>query len=106
MKIEVVNMKNYKGEGIYIGRPSVLGNPYSHLKVSIAKFKCDTREESIEKYKIFLREEYMKGGAVKKELDRLVLLAKRGELVLICWCKPLPCHGEFIRSAIMQLASK
>lgn len=104
--IEVVNKKQFKGEGVYVGRPSVLGNPYSHLEVSVAKFKCATREEAIEMYKGWLRCEYKNGGNVKAELDRLVGLYKRQDLVLVCWCKPLNCHAEFIRSAIIALANK
>ena len=50
MKITVRNKKTYKGTGIYIGRPSVFGNPYSHLDGTLAIYKTDSLEESIRKY--------------------------------------------------------
>ena len=31
--IRIVNRRTYRGEGIYIGRPSLLGNPYKCQRV-------------------------------------------------------------------------
>ena len=48
MPIYVHNKRKYKGRGEYIGRPSPLGNPYSHLnKGTLAKYQTATlcREE-------------------------------------------------------------
>ena len=91
--IKVVNKKFYKGRGEYIGRPSVLGNPFKIVP-------GEGREEMIEKYRIWLWEEIKKKGKVYRELMRLAELAKIGDLILICWCKPLACHGDVIKSAI------
>ena len=102
--ISVMNKKVYKGMGVYIGRPSVLGNQFSHLEGTLAKYKVGSREEAVSKYKEWLRAEWVKGGAVKQELLRLVELSKQGDLVLICWCKPLPCHGTVIKEAIEKMA--
>ena len=93
--IKIVNKKVYEGEGYYIGRPSVLGNPY---RVSMGREKC------IELYREWLRREWVKGGDVKNELLRLVELSKEGDLVLICWCKPLACHGDVLKDAIEKIA--
>jgi Domain of unknown function (DUF4326) len=30
------------------------------------------------------------------ELERLETLAKQGEITLLCWCSPLPCHCDKI----------
>jgi len=31
--------------------------------------------------------------------------ARAGELELLCWCHPLPCHAEVVRGAVLWLAS-
>ena len=83
---KVVNIKKQKCD-VYIGRGSKWGNPYTHLKTqTLAEFKVDTREESIERYK-----EYV--------LNNKYLLSCLNELYgqkLGCYCKPLPCHGDIL----------
>ena len=39
---------------VYIGRPSIWGNPFSHLERSAAEFRVGTRTESIEAYEKWL----------------------------------------------------
>lgn len=109
--ILVINKKDYgaswiasKG-GIYIGRPSVLGNPFSHKSGTLAKYKVASRDEAIEKYREWLRAEWLKNGEVKQELLRLArLYRKHAELVLVCWCKPEPCHGDVLAEVIKKIA--
>lgn len=97
MCFEVVNKKNYVGFGVYIGRPSVLGNPFSIGRDG-------SREEVIEKYKRWMWEEMKKKDKVFEKLLRLLgLEMKYGELVLICYCKPLACHGDVIVRALEWL---
>lgn len=65
---------------VYIGRPSVWGNPF-------VVGHDGTRAEVIVKY-----EEWLRGNS------GLVALAKKhlkGK-VLGCWCSPLPCHGDVL----------
>ena len=98
-KIEVVNVKSYKGDGIYIGRScygykgSVLGNPY-------AIGKDGDRDEVIKKYREWLWNRYQEKGSVYEELLRLSEIAKKRDLVLVCWCKPKACHGDVIKRCI------
>ena len=48
MPIYVHNKRKYKGHGEYIGRPSPLGNPYSHLnKGTLAKYQVATRDKAV-----------------------------------------------------------
>jgi len=93
--IKVVNVKNYKeGLGEYIGRPSILGNPF-------VIGKDGSRDEVIEKYRRWLWDEFKRGGKVRDELERLCKKVKDGnELVLMCWCWPLRCHGDVIKRCI------
>jgi hypothetical protein len=82
----VVHMKREPFD-VYIGRPSVWGNPFSHEASTIAKFRVTTREEAIERYEAWFLAQ-----------PGLVALAKevlRGK-VLGCWCDPKPCHGHVL----------
>ncbi|MDE1766583.1 MAG: DUF4326 domain-containing protein [Thaumarchaeota archaeon] len=72
----------------YIGRPSLLGNPFTHVKYSsIVEKNCETREESINKF-----EDYAKMN--RRILDAIYKLPE--DAILGCWCKPLACHGDVI----------
>ncbi len=46
----------------------------------------------------------MPGSPQECELRRLLAQARSGELELLCWCAPLPCHPEVVRSALLWLA--
>ena len=64
---------------IYIGRPSIWGNPF---KIG----KDGDRAEVIRKYRA-----YIEGNTE--------LLAKVPQLkgkILGCWCKPRACHGDVL----------
>jgi len=73
---------------VYIGRPSIWGNPYTHRKdeTTLAKFVVATRREAIEKYEDHLRS----SPELLEKLEEL-----RGKK-LGCWCKPNSCHGDII----------
>jgi len=64
---------------IYIGRPSKWGNPY---RIGVD----GTREEVIEKYKVFIRNRPDLLGSLEE------LRGKR----LGCFCAPLACHGDVL----------
>jgi len=64
---------------VYIGRPSIWGNPF-------AIGRDGTRAEVIAKYESWLAQQ----PCLMAQLDRL-----RGRH-LICWCAPLPCHGDVL----------
>lgn len=64
---------------VYIGRPSIWGNPF-------VIGKDGNREEVVEKYENYL-------------LNNKFLLSKVLNLkgkVLGCWCKPHSCHGDIL----------
>jgi hypothetical protein len=112
MTINVVSKKWYRGSGEYIGRPSVLGNPFASKPSKLAKEQVSSDAEAVEKYRIWLREQWTAGGEVKAELLRLARLYKQtGELTLICWCKlkvndDTPCHGDVVKDAIECIIAK
>jgi hypothetical protein len=78
-KVEHVVHCEDPGSAKYIGRPSKWGNPY-------VIGKDGTREEVIAKYEEWL----LKNEALLADLDEL-----RG-YDLLCWCTPLPCHGDVL----------
>ena len=82
--IKVVNCRR-ESYDVYIGRPSIWGNPF--------RIKYDgTREEVINKYERWL-------------LKNNSLMIRLGELKdkrLGCWCKPFPCHGDVLVKLIEQ----
>jgi len=93
MGIVVKNRRSYKGDGEYIGRPSILGNPFAMKNES-------ERMLVIRKYNDFILANRDKD--VLAELDRLTDIARDGELVLICWCAPRPCHGDVLKEIITK----
>lgn len=82
MKTTVVNLHGEPFD-VYIGRPSIWGNPYSLRKNATE----EERAECIEKFK-------------KHFLNNPELMKRAREelkgMVLGCYCKPLACHGDVI----------
>jgi hypothetical protein len=69
----------------YIGRPDVLGNPFVIGRDA-------TRAEVIAKYRRWAPTQPR-------------IMAALPELVrkdLICWCAPLPCHGDALQEMVRQ----
>ena len=106
MTIEVINgrIDGFIGKHtIYIGRAnkslpeSPLHNPFSISKTL-------TRQQSIEKCKVYLAKELVKKGSVYQELLKIANRVTEGELIkLACWCKPEDCHGDFIKFLVEQI---
>lgn len=74
---------------VYIGRGrgSQWGNPFSHQEGTQARFKVDTREEAIARFREWLLSQPELVEKAKREL--------RGK-VLGCWCSPRACHGDIL----------
>jgi len=98
MAIYVVNKKSFKGEGIYVGRPSVLGNPF-------AIGKDGDRAEVIGKYRVWLWEQVKARSEVFEELVRIKRKAETKDVYLVCWCKPLACHGDVVKACVEWMLS-
>ena len=95
--IRIVNKKSFRGQGYYVGRPSPLGNPFEIGKDG-------TREEVIDKYREWLRQQWIDNGHVRRELEKLVMVYKTiGKLILVCWCAPEACHADVIKDAVEKI---
>lgn len=92
MNIKVAN-KYHGAVGVNIMRGSPLGNPFPLTEYS--------REDSIAKYEVWLRDQCRKETEAYDMLMGLVAHVKAGKpLVLVCCCKPKACHGDVIKRAI------
>ena len=78
MKVTHVKQKIFT---VYIGRPSVYGNPF-------IIGKDGTRAEVIQKFKKYARKN-------KRVRDAIMALPKNA--ILGCHCKPKACHGDVIK---------
>lgn len=85
--ITVVN-KYHTHEGEYIGRGSPLAN----------KWESSASSEKLSYYRLWLPSQVLgKNEDVIKELERLLVLARQGDLKLKCYCAPKACHGDVIK---------
>lgn len=84
----------------YVGPPSVLGNPF-------VVGRDGSRNEVIAQYRRWLGARLQEPNSPQAdELRRLLARAAAGELELLCWCHPLPCYAEVVRSALLWLAGE
>ena len=73
-------INGYPCWAIYIGRPSKWGNPF-------VIGRDGNRKDVIKRYEAWLETQPKLKEEMKKEL--------RGK-DLLCYCSPLPCHGDVI----------
>lgn len=102
VKTTVINGKRKKNQGIksvYIGRPTLWGNPFVNQYVALKyhwKYLGVSTVDPVKAHK-----EWLEGTNWQdfcKDRRRKVL-EKIGELkgkVLRCYCKPQPCHGDYL----------
>lgn len=99
--IKVVNKKHHAlcPHDIYVGRPSILGNPYGHPACG--------RVESITRYRQLLADALARavgisnGKEIRRAIRQLAMQVLNGhEIHLVCWCAPEPCHADVIKAAI------
>lgn len=81
MKTVVKNL-SFTNYDIYIGRPSIFGNPY----------RSGSRDENCDHYEEYFQSRIQTDPSFKKQV--LALKGKR----LGCFCKPERCHGDTIVS--------
>ena len=100
MKNVIVVRKGQKPVGytvVYIGRPSMFGNPYAMRSES-------ERDEVIAKHRVWLNEMRKAGTRQWSAVAALAARVKAGEkLALECYCAPRKCHGDTIAAAIAMI---
>lgn len=90
MSTTVVNRRRAAYD-VYIGRPSVWGNPFSHQPDTLAEFRVATRGEAISRFREWFLAQPQLIERARREL--------KGR-VLGCWCKPASCHGDVIAAIL------
>lgn len=118
MPIHVLNKKTYSQATypvfidptrvIYVGRPSALGNPFSHLDRPDL-IKVASRQEAVDEFAKMLNEHRLSGEyagvphglwlSVLELVDRIKQEPDE-EWGLMCWCAPEACHAGVIKRAI------
>lgn len=79
--------KNVPEDAVYVGRPTIFGNPFSHLNGTKAQFQVVTREEAVSKYEEWVR--------TQPDLMRQIRTTLKGK-DLVCWCAPKSCHADVL----------
>jgi hypothetical protein len=106
MVLNVVNKRTHVAEvgkvDVYCGRGSVLGNPFSHKEGTKAKFVVESRDEAIEAYRGYFKEQMLLNTEFLLEMRRIYRIARVSEVNLICYCAPLACHCNVIRGFILS----
>lgn len=112
--MQVVNKRFHTptDRDIYIGRGSVLGNPYSHLESKYDTFKVDTREMAVKAYKEYLKlfMDLPIDSEISRTIKQLAEEDKDEEIILVCFCKhpkrEVACHGDVIKEVCDKLNGK
>ena len=89
----------------YIARPSPLSNPFTYngVRTSLATLSFKTRDEAIEAYKKYFDKMYGSDEEFTKAFDEIYEHYKNGEDVYLqCFCKPKPCHGDYIAEQLQR----
>jgi hypothetical protein len=106
MDIRVLNVSNlsdgFPGAArvVVMRKHSPLGNPEFLPRGS----SLEARDANVDRYRQWLRRQYLLGGPVRAELERLLLLAQADTLELVCCCAPLRCHADEIKRALEGMA--
>lgn len=94
---------NTNTDYIYIGRPSIYGNPYSSKPQNIAKYNVATKNDALLAYRSYL----LSNDILLGEIEKL-----RGKTIT-CWCVDSPkyetgdkivCHGQIIQMYLQNPA--
>jgi hypothetical protein len=97
-EVIIKNGRVYDGPGEYVGRPSLLGNPFEIGKDG-------TRDEVIVKYDHWFTKQLQSSVQLQEKMIQLSnQLEKERSLTLVCWCAPRNCHAEIIKKTLLELA--
>lgn len=106
--IHVINQNTfsdkYKSKFVFpIDRTTPLGNPFTHngVKSNLAKLSFKTREEALNAYEEYFKLSYGINKELTNYFDEIYRAFRTGEhIYLVCHCKPLPCHGDFLEKEL------
>jgi hypothetical protein len=95
-----IGNKKHGARGIYVGRPSPLGNPFA--------MQCEAERASvIRDYEDWLAEQLLAPrSAASIEMSRLAGLARKQDICLLCFCVPKACHADIIKRTIEAIKGR
>lgn len=107
MKINVVNKYTHTPapNDYYIGRGSLLGNPFTHLPTAIrGTVMVASRDEACARYDKYLDEQLKDPDSTSTYMINGLEQAVReqGEINLVCFCAPHKCHGDKIKQVLLE----
>lgn len=80
-----------------LGNRHVLKNRLDHVE----------RAKRLDEYRRDLDRDFERHGPMYQILLDLARRVVAGEdIVFLCWCKPLPCHGDILAEKVYQLAAQ
>lgn len=88
------------------GRAFHYGNPFSHLRSSTAAVQVKDRDEAVDAF-----DKWLDGSAYREVepqrrtwiLSQIQWLAHEDtDLILVCHCHPLRCHGDILKRRILE----
>jgi hypothetical protein len=82
--------KNVPAGAEYVGRPTLGGNPFSHLDNTIAKCKAKDRHDACVQFRAYAIRRIKQDPAFKEYVKSLC-----GK-DLVCWCVPAECHATIL----------
>jgi len=105
--INVVNKRTHKptDRDVYIGRPTPVSNPFTHLKDTTAPYKVDTRDQAIDLYRPWFKKQLLSNSTstFSYMIQKIISMAASGDVNLVCWCHPNKCHGEIIKEYVEKV---
>ena len=97
VEINVRNKSRWKQDGYYVGRPTVLGNPFRITE-------DQTRDICIQRYANGLKKAIEhRNTELIYELQKMEAhLIEHNTLNLVCWCAPESCHADIIKQVLLN----
>lgn len=99
--------ESHDGENAFIiARPSIFGNPYTHIKgrKTLAEIKVRSRHKAVELYDKYFDEMLEKDEDFRNAFDRMYEAFKTYDAIYIgCYCQlDEECHGDIIIKKLNQ----
>lgn len=92
---------------VYIGRPSVLGNPYLTKESKYVDGPIYKHGEAIDLFNNYLNNpdaDVYEMEPLYEAMDEIGLALLEGtDVALVCWCAPRACHGNVIKDHILNV---
>ena len=101
--------ETHEGDNVFVvARPSIFGNPYTHLKgkKTLAQIKVRSRLKAVELYGKYFDKMLEKDEDFRNAFDRMYEAFKKYEVIYIgCYCHVddgEPCHADEIIKRLNQ----